>query len=334
MKTLFSLLTILLLASGSLYGQGGGGAAYSGQNSSEPQSQFATANHSQLVAVSGTAVLSIKPESLRLVFAINANEETSQACAASVKKAINEIRVGAAKIKVSDEDIVEDFIVVEQKFKWELRKIKFKNENEDQDLDDKDNRSSDTDMEKVVQELPDGFRMQTNLHVLCKDERQALDVMDIAFKAGVNDIISFDYWHSDIDSYKKDALKKAIQEAKSKAEILLGVFEKKPKLLNIESSETTSYPESLYKTIERSHSDANSRLPYSWRDYSKIRAIRPMITFYEGSKDYSDLSPKRPSMHPEIAVSSTVTLTYGSPAREESLELEKLKITNQANRDK
>ena len=171
--------------------------------------------------------------------------------------------------------------------------------------------------------------MQTNLHVLCKDEQQALDVMDAAFEAGVNDIISFDYWHSDIDKYKKEALKLAIEEAKAKANILLSVFDEKPKLLNVHSGSTILYPETLYRTIDNDAKNSMPSVPYSWRDYPKVSAFRPKVTFYTGSKGYRDRSPIRPAMHPEIAVSSTVTLTYGTPARDQRMELERQKINSE-----
>ena len=338
MKTSFSILVALLLISATAVGQGFGGggssssrgttARSSDQNSASHQFQSATANHSQVVAVSGTAVLSVKPESLRLVFAVTADEATSQACATSIKTAISEIRKGVTQIDVADNNVVEDFIVLDKKYTWEIAKVKFANKDIPKVNDDDD------EVAKLMREIPDGFRMQTNLHVLCKDEQQALDVMEVAFKAGVNDIISFDYWHSDIDSYKKEALKKAVIEAKSKAKTLLSVFDKQPAILNVESVAEISYPESQYVTIKPELSGTNASVPRWWSDYAKLQAPRPRLTYYTGSSIYADLSPTRPTMHPEILVSSTVTLTYGSPDRDTRLEMQRLEISSRSDQKK
>ena len=333
MRAIFSLFLILLLTNSTAFAQGfgaggfgggGSGAANHSRAKSHPRSESPSPNRSELLAVSGTALLSVKPESLRLVFGVTADEETSQACAATVKKAISAIRKGAAGIDIAAESVVEDFIIVEPTHQWELIKVKFKSEFE------KGEDEKDDGIAKLVRETPSGFRMQTNLHVLCKDEQQALEVMNIAFDAGVNDIISFDYWHSDIDKHKKEALKKAVEQAKLKAEILLAVFDEKPSLLNVSSSGYISYPQEHYQTIEPDLTAAQKSVPYSWRDYGVIRAFRPRITFYAGSKEYADLSPTGPGMTPQISVSSTVTLTYGSPARDESLELTRLSIEAEA----
>ena len=332
MKTILTVLITLLATSATTLGQGfggfgGGGSSSSrgtiAKNSASHQSQTAIPDHSQLVAVPATAVLYFKPESLRLVFAVTADEATSQACAISVKKAIDEIRKGVTEIEVADNNVVEDFIVLDQKFKWELAKVEFANNDDDDD-----------EVAKLIREIPDGFRMQTNLHVLCKDEQQALDVMDVAFKAGVNDIIAFDYWHSKIDNYKKEALKKAVDEAKSKAKILLSVFDKQPALLNVASSAEIRYPESHYVTIQPNLPGTNASVSRAWGNYAKLPALRPKLTYYGGSKMYADLSSTRPAMRPEISVSSTVILTYGSPARDTTLELQRLEISSRADANK
>ena len=346
MKTLLSVLAIFLLTHATSYGQGfgGGGMGAAGVNAAhqgwygfgnqrlhQSQTQHNSTNDTELMGATGSAVVTVKPESLRLVFAVTADEETSQSCAASIKTAITNIRDSDVATQIAADDIVEDFINVERKYTWAPRDVKVKNAG---DVGEGERDEDDDDTARFLLEIPDGFRMQTNLHVLCKDEQQALDVMDVAFKAGVNDIISFDYWHSGIDKYKKEVLKLAIEEAKAKADILLTVFDEKPQLLNIRSEEKISYPENLYRTIKPDSTNLMSDVPRSWRDYARIRSFRPKITFYAGAKGYHDRSPVRPAMHPEIAVSSKVTLTYGTPARDETMELERLKANSAATSNK
>lgn len=312
-STLCCVVAFCAFSTGSAFGQGGGmgaGAAYNAhQNQPVASYQNSQANHSELVAVKGTAELSIKPELLRLVFAVTSENETSQGCAAATAASILKIREGMKPLRVDQDKVVEDFIVVVPKYRWTLTKLR------DED---------------VVKEVKDGFRMQTNLHVLCNDERQAMAVINVAFQAGVTEIVSFDYTHSQLDQFKRTALKQALEEAKSKSDILLTVFDQKPKVLNVDHSITVSFPESLYKTISPTPALEEALIPYAWRNkYLKIRANRPLTTFYQGNKAYSDLSPKRPAMNPEISIQSTVTLTYGSPARSERLEIERLNAITQ-----
>ena len=309
-----ALLPVASFAQGGGFGGGGGGAgaAYqSFQNQSPAAHQSATANSSELIAVKGSAEISVKPESLRLVFAVTAEAKESIQCSEQVDTAIKTIREALQPLKLTGDRVVEDFIVVMPSYKW--------------DLEEREER-------KVLRELHDGFRMQSNLHVLCDDEEQAMAVIDEAFKAGVSEIISFDYFHSDLDRYKREVLKKALDEAKSKSEILLSIFEDKPKVLNVGDSSSVSFPQSQYKTIAPTPDNSQAVLPYSWRDYLKIKAHRPKTTYYAGSKEFSDFGLKKPPMNPEIIVQSTVTLTYGSPARGERIEIEKIKAANATNR--
>ena len=307
-RYLLLLMVVNLLTPKIGFSQGGGlgagagaGAAYNAyQNQPRVSLQHSYANSSEFVAITGTAEILVKPESLRLVFAVTSEEKSSQACAAAVKASITKIQDGLRPLKIEPKNVIEDFIVVVPRYTWELAKL--------------ENR-------EFVKEIPDGFRMQSNLHILCKDEAEAMAVMDVAFKAGVSEIVSFDYWHSDLDQHKREALKRALDEAKSKADILLTVFDQKPPVLNVGNSIKVSFPESLYKTISPKPAIDQAILPFSWNNHLKIRAHRPLTTFFAGSKDYSDSGPTRPAMSPEISVLSTVTLTYGSPARQERLEI-------------
>ena len=306
MKTLLSVLAIFLITNTTSYGQGFGGGGMGGAGSAtyrshngfgsmglhQSQTQQDSRTDAERTGATGSAVISVKPESLRLVFAVTADEDTSQSCAASIKTAIEKIRNSDVASKIGADNIVEDFINVEPKYTWRPRDLTVKTGGDqsaveekgevdasektfEQSLRSKDEDEDEDNTERFLLEISDGYRMQTNLHVLCKDEQQALDIMDAAFEAGVNDIISFDYWHSDIDKYKKEALKQAIEEAKAKADILLSVFDEKPELLNVHSGSTILYPESLYRTIKTDANNSMPSVPRSWRDYARISAFRP-----------------------------------------------------------
>lgn len=167
----------VLYASGS-YGSAGYGAQ---QNQPRPQESANTANESEFIAITGTAEVSVKPESLRIVFAVTAEADTSLECSRLVKERIANIREALTLLDIESTKVVEDFIVVVPSFTWELQT---------------------KEKTRFVKEVPDGFRLQSNLHILCKDDAQAMAVIDTAFASGVTEIISFDYWHSQLDEQK------------------------------------------------------------------------------------------------------------------------------------
>lgn len=322
--TRFHAIFAVLIAPSMIYAQGagaggfggggfggGGGAAYNAfQNQPNSSSQYAYANGSEFIGVTGSAEVSVPPESLRLVFAVTAQADSSNECANKVKTTIAAIRAGLPQLKVDVKDTVEDFIVVMPTYAW---------------------KAKGGESVKHLEEYRSGYRMQTNLHVLCNTEQQANAVIELAFSNGVTDIISFDYWHSKLDDFKQEALQQALKAAQSKSAILLSVFSDAPELLNIDNTTKVTSPQSQYRTLDIPESSSQVVLPYDWRDYLKISAQRPVATYYAGGSDFADVTTSRPPMNPEILVRSEVTLTYSSPARVQriALEMERLRAAKE-----
>ena len=293
-------------------GFGGGGAAgvgYQMHNNFAPTSSTHLSGYQ--IQVSGTAKVAVKPQALRLVVALTSEAQTASECGQTIKTRIANVRRSLVEMKIKDEDIVEDFIIIKRKYRWEMMK---------------------KDDSNYIQEFEDGFRMQTNLHILCPDERAALNAIERSFAAGVSEVVSFDYWNEDLDEYKQEALKQALESAKTKSEILLSVFDEKPKVLNVSNSISTVTPASQYRTVNPDKNDPNHPRHYyhDWNSKYKIFASHPSTTFYEGDKSYADVSTKLPPMNPMIMVHSTVTLTYESPTAREQMDLNRKKIELEA----
>lgn len=259
------------------------------------------------IQITGTSKIAIAPQAMRLVVAVTSEAESANACGQSVKATIANIRRTLNDIGITDENIVEDFIEVKPQFKWEpetRKKMSF------------------------LVELEDGFRMQSNLHILCKDEEQALAAIDKSFVAGISEVISFDYWHEDLDQFKQDALKQAMAAAKQKATVLLSIFDEKPRVMNVNNSISLSRPVSQYKTILPNKDNPNHpsyRYP-NWNGYYKVYTHHPSTTYYAGDNGYADTSPKLPPMNPMLTVTSNVTLTYESPTAKDERELRMAEI--------
>lgn len=281
------------------FGGGGFGTSYNPNRTATSNNL----NSDGAIQVSGASKISVKPQALRLVLALTTKGESADDCSQDIATRIKAIRQSLSTINIADKDIVEDFIMVKQSYQWEIKK--------------QDNRD-------FLVESENGFRMQTNLHILCKNETTALDAIRRAFKQGVKEVVSFDYWHEDLDRYKQEALKKALAAAKSKSEILLSVFDKRPRVMNVGNKISVSHPSSQYKTLVPDKTDSNR--VYSYTNVPKVFAEHPSITFYQGDNTYSDDSPPSPPMDPNISVVATVTLTFESPREREFLELRKAEI--------
>ncbi|HUG20463.1 MAG TPA: SIMPL domain-containing protein [Planctomycetaceae bacterium] len=244
------------------------------------------------ITIDGTADMRIEPEGIRLVLAITSEAETADGCQEKNAAQVEAVREAWAGLNIPEENIVDDFINVLPVYEWRL---------------------IDRDGQQVRVQQREGYRMQSNLHLSIKTEQEAMAAINLAFKQGVTDIVTFDYWSSKLDEQKVKARAAAIAAAQEKAKALLVVFPDPPKVINIQESTAVFYPHALYRTYENVLEE-EVQFNSTWRDKPAIRAYRPKMTFYQGLQTRSDKRPSSPAMRPEIAVVSTVRIYYQSPA--------------------
>ena len=195
-------------------------------------------------------------------------------------------------MKIAQENIVVDFIAVLPVYEWII--------------ENRGNRD-------VGVEQKTGYRMQTNIHLAVETESTAQAAIAEAFALGITDIIAFDYWSRELDEIRKSARQKAVNAARDKADVLLGVlFDDRPPVINVQERTTVIYPESLYQSFVNSHEE--TAITPSRRDVPFIRAYRPRNTYYRGHYHDGDTQAKELPMKPEISVISTVRLYFESPA--------------------
>lgn len=245
-----------------------------------------------VIKITGTAEIRVVPDQIRLVVAVTSEAETADQCRNLVRKQVAGIVGDWKQLNIADENIVEDFISVLPRYEWNLI--------------DKEGWG------RVRMQQQSGFRMQTNLHVAVPTEAAAMDAIDRAFRHGNAEVVTFDYWSSGLDRKKQDVRAQAVAAAKSKADLLLSVFDERPKAINIQESTSVYFPHSLYKTYENILED--EIVDYGHNEPARIKAYRPKKTFFHGLSSRSDVRPGAPAMRPEIAVVSTVRIYYRSPA--------------------
>jgi uncharacterized protein YggE len=244
------------------------------------------------ITIDGTADIRVVPDGIRVVMAVTTEGETADSCQQKNAGQVQAVLKAWAELKIAEENIVEDFINVLPLYEWRL---------------------TDRDGHQFRVQQREGYRMQTNLHVSVGTEADAMAAINVAFKQGVTEIVTFDYWSSELDEKKIKAREMAIEAAKNKAKTLLAVFAEPPKVINIQESTAVFLPHSLYRTYENV---LEEQMQYhgSWQNIPAIKAYRPKMTFFQGLQSRSDIRPAKAALRPEIAVVSTVRLYYQSPA--------------------
>ena len=247
-----------------------------------------------VIKITGTAEQRVVPEQIRVVFALTSEGETAEECRKLLTARIDGVMADWKSLNIPAENIVEDFISVLPRYEWRL------------------SEESEAWSQKVRQQKHVGYRMQINLHVAVKTEAEAMAAIDRAFRNGQAEIVTFDYWSSDLDRQKDTVRASALAAAKKKADTLLAVFDERPQAVNVQESTAVFFPHSLYKTyenvLEEQIMNYNSDAP------PLIKAYRPKMTFFHGLSSRADTQPKEMRMRPEIAVVSTVRIYYRSPA--------------------
>jgi uncharacterized protein YggE len=245
-----------------------------------------------VITIDGTAELRIKPEQIRVVLAVISEGTTAQECQEECAAQLQAVRTSWKELGIEDDNIVEDFINVLPRYEY---------------------RVTERDQTRIRIQERAGYRMQTNLHVAVKTEQEAMAAINRAFSQGVTDIVTFDYWSSELDARKEAARAQALAAAKKKAELLLTVFPERPAIINVHESSAVFFPRTLYRTFENV---LEEEVEYDeWDDLPIIKAYRPKMTFFDGLQSRSDVRPPDVALRPEIAVVSTVRLYYQSPAK-------------------
>lgn len=301
------LAAFLIPSSVSAQGMGGGMGgmgAFSGSSRSGSEGKWSPGSNLPeltslesvtMISVDGTADIRVEPEEIRVVLAITAEGETVQECQEEIAQRVENVVEAWQELKIAEENIVEDFINVLPRYEWGI---------------------VERDGQKFRIQKREGYRMQTNLHVAVKTEKEAMAAIKRAFEQGVTDIVTFDYWSSQVDDARNKAREAALEAAKEKAKTLHTVFNEPPKVINVQEATEVFPPHSLYRTYENVLEE-EVRHDNQWSSIPTIKAYRPKMTFFHGLQSNSDRRPAGAPMRAEIAVVSTVRIYYQSPSDKE-----------------
>jgi uncharacterized protein YggE len=182
----------------------------------------------EFILVEGSAEMRVDPTEARVVLAITSEGADPAACRQSNAQRLDALRAALQGAGVAADGVFVDFIALTPVYEWRVEKQQEQN---------------------VGVERRVAFRLQENAHVLVKDLALVPAVRAAAFDAGVTDLVAFDYGCDHLDLVKENALKSALENAKRKADLLLGATfgDARPPLLNIRERVDVQPPAALYR---------------------------------------------------------------------------------------
>lgn len=284
-------IPVLCLMGGVASAQVGGshGGIESGVRADAPRLSPEVAG--SFIAIEGTSEIRLPADGLRVVFAIATDAETPIACWARQRARRESFLAALAQAGISSDVVQVDFISILPVFGW---------------------KQETHDGQSVLVEHLTGLRVQENVHVAVADETAANRVIELALGNGVQDVVAVEYWSAVAVQKRRESLEAALAAAKSKADLLLASFEKRPALANVTERTDVLEPDRLYVSFETAY---ESSADHAWRgDLPRLMAVRPKNTWYAGFDGRVDSGPTAPRMKPEISIVSTVVLYFESPA--------------------
>jgi uncharacterized protein YggE len=258
-------------------------------SSNREMSRLTVAAANSHIAIEGTCQKRVTPTSIRLIWAVTAEENDAAACRNATQARFQKTSTALAAIGVGKNRIHEDFISAIPRFEW-----------------------SDQPDRNALVEIQTGYRMQTNLHIAVESNEAAMKVVESALASGLTDLIGVDY-SADLAQAQNDARFGAITAAKKKADaILSAVFEVQPKAINVQEQTHVRFPTDMYDSFENV---AANNLATRFDDRrNRVLAYRPKNTYYAGQTKAADDKSYALPMKPEIIVESTVVIYYQSPS--------------------
>ncbi len=246
------------------------------------------------IEITGRAELRRAPTRIRIVLAVTTEAKEVADCErthAAQKQALGQALAG---LGIGADAIHFDFISMLPVYRWIV--------------EEENGR-------RIAHERGAGYREQTNAHIEVGSEARAQEAIRAAFDVGIADVLAVDYWAEGLDEARREAGAAALQEAKRKADLLLGAaFAKRPDPINIHESTQIVLPQDLYASFETSYGQ-EFRTTFWDRDIPSISAFRPKNTYYQGRPADVDVGAGGLPMRPEIAIVATVKLYFEAPGR-------------------
>ena len=196
MKAIF-LATIIFLISNSLFSQSVGNAIYNTQYETFKTTNVNILNHNQ-VDIQADVMINMKATSYTAIFSVTQNGLTSSITDSLMSIRLQAVKNGLTETGINEENIHIDVISFVPIYSLELEKKRFS---------------------KTINEIPVGFQMKKNIHILFYNHDQLSNIIALMAKSEIYDIVKVDYNLADIQAAHNQLRKAALEIIKTKKEL-------------------------------------------------------------------------------------------------------------------
>lgn len=251
------------------------------------------------VTLDAKILINVKPDKLMAVFSLLQAGETASEVDRLANERLNGFSNELQKIGISSPNIFVDMISLVPVFEVEVEKRLFS---------------------KSYNEVPKGFELQKNIHVLVDEEAKLHQIMTIASNYEIYDIIKVDYIVQDVNKVQTQLQNEAINVIQAKTEKMkkLGVeFNSPYKTMSEESAVT--YPTERYFSHQASSASLSIDVQKKRGNVQRIR--KPTIQYYNKvSENGFDLVINPQVLAPMVQFSYQLKVRYPidrpTPAKE------------------
>ena len=186
--TLLTTLTICIIANNS-FGQSAGNAIYNNPNVTNPQrvNVNVTMPNDNNVTLQADIMINVKATSYAAIFSATQNGVTASETDSLLNIRLKTVKDAMKQIGIKDNEIHIDVISLVPTYSLKLEEKKFT---------------------KTANEIPTGFQLKKNIHIIFYDHEKLAEIMAQMAKAEIYDIVKVDYNLTDIQS-AYDTLRRA-----------------------------------------------------------------------------------------------------------------------------
>lgn len=152
------------------------------------------------ISVTGEGEVKVNPDRVQLNYRVSAVKDTPEAARDEVEKTVTAFSEAVSKLNLGENAFVADNIVIMPRYEYnqEAKKSELK-----------------------------GYEATREVNINIKDFALIGQLNDMAMKAGINQIAGFQYSVEDTNKYELEAARKAIANAKERAQLLADGFDVK-----------------------------------------------------------------------------------------------------------
>ncbi len=189
--------SIILLISTCLFAQSVGNAIYNTKYESFKTTNVNILNHNQ-VDIQADIMINMKATSYTAIFSVTQNGLTSAITDSLMDIRLNTVKAGLLESGIKKDNIHIDVISFVPIYSLELKNKKFS---------------------KTINEIPVGFQMKKNIHILFYNHDQLSNIIALMAKSEIYDIVKVDYNLADIQAAHNELRKAALEVIKTKKEL-------------------------------------------------------------------------------------------------------------------